>query len=98
MNKLSTVLVIVFCWVLYSFWFGKNNIFDYFKLKDELVEQKNINEQLRQRNEKMFAEINNLTNEGSAVEERARSELGMIKAGEHFYRILYDSPKPNTNK
>ncbi|NOJ99469.1 cell division protein FtsB, partial [Corallococcus coralloides] len=38
------------------------------------------------------AEVTDLKEGQSAIEERARSELGMIKPGEKFYRVVEDAP------
>lgn len=43
------------------------------------------------RNEQLFAEINDLNDGQDAIEERARTELGMIKPGESFYRMVKES-------
>ena len=46
------------------------------------------NRGLEQRNEQLAAEVENLKSGEAAAEERARSELGMIKPGETFYRVV----------
>ncbi len=43
---------------------------------------------LQQRNDALAAEVEDLKSGEAAVEERARSELGMIKPGETFYRVV----------
>ena len=48
----------------------------------------------KMRNEQMFAEIADLDQGSEAIEERARSHLGMIKPNEHFYRIVTESVSP----
>ncbi|MDT1000423.1 septum formation initiator family protein, partial [Pseudomonas aeruginosa] len=50
------------------------------------------NEGLQQRNDALAAEVKDLKEGQSAIEERARSELGMIKPGEKFYRVVVDAP------
>ena len=49
------------------------------------------NNKLKARNEQMFAEVNDLQQGFQAIEERARSHLGMVKPNEYFYRIIIDS-------
>ncbi|KFA59497.1 cell division protein FtsB [Gilliamella apicola] len=56
-----------------------------------LSNMRQYNDKLKIRNEQMFAEINDLQRGLEAVEERARSHLGMIKPDEYFYRIIIDS-------
>ena len=55
------------------------------------AEQEAENGQLRQRNEALAAEVEDLKSGEAAIEERARSELGMVKPGETFYRVIDDA-------
>jgi len=55
----------------------------------ELVEQQRAeNEELEKRNEALAAEVEDLRAGLDAVEERARSELGLIREGEAFFLIV----------
>jgi len=91
MRILSLVLLVLLAWLQYLFWFGKNNFSEYREIRREIVSQQQENNQLKQRNERQFAEIRDLAEGERAIEERARTELGMIKKGEHFYRIITDN-------
>jgi len=88
--KLPFFLLVVLAYLQYSFWFGKNNFFDYQNNKNVVKEMQTTNKNLKLRNEQMFAEINDLYNGSEAIEERARN-LGMIKPNEYFFRIIHDS-------
>lgn len=90
MKILSFVFLCVFAYLQYSLWFGNNNVNDYKTLNQTNQVQSAENEKLKQRNAKMFAEIHALSEEQSAVEERARNDIEMIKKDEHFYRIIID--------
>lgn len=57
-------------------------------ITSELEVQHLVNEELQERNDKMFAEIDDLRQGLDAIEERARNELGLVKDGETFYRIV----------
>ena len=46
------------------------------------------NEKLTQRNQMMYSEIEDLKSGYEAIEERARNELGLVKEGETFFRIV----------
>ena len=48
----------------------------------------NLKRLLKQRNAALAAEVEDLKSGEAAVEDRARSELGMIKPGETFYRVV----------
>jgi cell division protein FtsB len=57
-------------------------------MKQSLLEQKEANEKLRQRNKLLFADTDDLKLGLEAIEERARNELGMIKDNETFFRLI----------
>src|SRR3546814_20843677 len=68
-------------------------------LSQQVEQQRRDNGGLQQRNDALAAEVAELKSEdgGAAVEERARSQLGMIKPGETFYRVVEDRrPVPPT--
>ena len=46
------------------------------------------NEQLQERNQSLAAEVHDLKNGYEAIEERARSEMGMVKNDETFYQVI----------
>ncbi|WP_275076147.1 cell division protein FtsB [Providencia rettgeri] len=91
MGKLTLLLIAILAWLQYSLWLGKNGIHDYVQVKDDVAAQEIVNSSLKMRNEQLFAEINDLNDGQDAIEERARSELGMIKPGESFYRMVKES-------
>jgi len=87
--RLITVTLVVFLALLqYRLWFGKNSVPDYFDLKDEMSRQQLANEKLTQRNKLLYADIDDLKSGLEAIEERARNELGLIKEGETFFRLI----------
>ncbi|PIJ50524.1 cell division protein FtsB [Erwinia sp. OLTSP20] len=90
MGKLTLLLLVLLGWLQYSLWLGKNGIHDYSRVKDDVAQQQASNAQLKTRNDRLFAEIDDLNGGSEAIEERARDELGMIKPGETFYRLVPD--------
>ncbi len=54
----------------------------------QVAEQKAENAKLKQRNEALAADVQDLKHGKEAIEERARSELGLIKPGEMFYQVV----------
>lgn len=93
MKWITAVLVILLGLLQYRLWFGKNSIPDYVAKKQEVAEKRDANANLRQRNSLLKADISDLKIGLEAIEERARNELGLIKEGETFYRILPAEPK-----
>ncbi|TBR10072.1 MAG: cell division protein FtsB [Lysobacter sp.] len=66
-------------------------------LQQRVAETDHENSGLRERNAALAAEVHDLKSGEAAVEERARSELGMIRPGEVFYRVVENaaaSPEP----
>ena len=58
------------------------------KLRAAVAEQRAMNEQLRERNAALDAEVVNLKQGLEAAEERARTDLGMIGPKETFYQVV----------
>lgn len=69
-------------------WFGDASVRDVINLKQTVKEQQAKNEQVKQRNAVLAAEVEDLKTGLEAIEERARSELGMIKKDETFIHIV----------
>lgn len=88
MKKITLLLLILLGWLQYSLWFGRNGIHDFIRVKNDLTQKMEYNIKLKVRNNKLFAEINDLNIGQEAIEERVRNELGMIKPGETFYRLI----------
>jgi cell division protein FtsB len=91
---LLLVLAGLLAWLQYRFWLGPGNSGEVLVLESQVEHQKRDNEGLRQRNAALAAEVKDLKDGEAAIEERARSELGMIKPGETFYRVVEDAPEP----
>lgn len=85
---IPVVLLVLLGLLQYRLWFGKNSIPDYINREQEVQAQAEQNANLAQRNALLEADINDLKIGLEAIEERARNELGLIKRGETFYRIL----------
>jgi cell division protein FtsB len=93
MRSLRIVLVLLvalLAWLQYRLWFGGGGEGEVQALQEQVQKQARDNGGLQQRNDALAAEVKDLKNEGGgeAIEERARSELGMIKPGETFYRVV----------
>ena len=69
-------------------WFGHGGRQEVRDLEVRVATQQRENAELRKRNEALAAEVEDLKSGTEAIEERARSELGMIKPGEVFYQVI----------
>lgn len=67
---------------------------------EQEVEQVNIEvKRLQERNQSLDAEVKDLKKGLDAIEERARSEMGMIKEGEIYYQVIEsEKDKSSTNE
>ncbi|TSE26503.1 Cell division protein FtsB [Tepidimonas sediminis] len=68
-------------------WFGRASVAEVRALRRELAELELANEQARQRNERLAAEVRDLREGLETVEEIARQELGLVKPDEIFVQI-----------
>ncbi len=65
-------------------------MFQVWKIENAIERQLVKNNHMRERNAILAAEVNDLKQGLEAIEERARSELGMIKQNETFYQVIDD--------
>lgn len=94
--KLVTLLLIALIAALqYPLWLGKGSWSRVWEINRQLRDQIQANQKLQARNAALDAEVRNLKQGLEAIEERARSELGMIKQDEIFFQILEDKRKAN---
>lgn len=80
-----TVLLIV---IQYPLWLGKGGWLRVWDMDQQVVAAHEKNDELKARNAKLDSEVHDLKEGTGAVEERARTELGMIKQDEIFVQIL----------
>ncbi len=85
------LLIALIIFIQYRLWFDAGGILAMQQLKKQLTLQTTENEQLKQRNDNLVLQIQNLQSNQDAIESRARQELGMIKKGETFYQLV-DKP------
>lgn len=72
----------------YKLWIGDGGLLEVWQLHHSLRTEARENERLRERNKALEAEVRDLKIGLEALEERARTELGMIRDGETFYQIV----------
>ena len=96
MKSLLAILVVAIVLLQLKMWFGEGGYRDVQRLAARVEEQARENEELAQRNRELQAEVDDLRQGLQAIEERARSELGMVKEDEEFYQVV--PGKPNGRK
>ena len=94
MRALTVVLVILIAAIQTPLWFGKGGWLRVWELDRQLAQAREHNDKLRARNAALDAEVRDLKTGYDAIEERARSELGMIKQDEVFYQVVAQPAKP----
>lgn len=94
MRILLAILIIALVLLQAKLWLGEGGYSDVQRLRERVVEQEEENAVLKARNETLRAEVEDLREGLEAVEERARSELGMIREDEEFYLVV---PAPENN-
>ena len=90
MRAVTLILIVLLLLLQYPLWIGKGSWLKVWDLNRQLEAQRQINLQTQSRNAVLDAEVRDLKQGTAAIEERARSELGMIKRDEVFYQIVED--------
>lgn len=88
MRTVYSILFALFVILQYDLWFGEGSQVDAWRLQQSIDAQQQENLRLQERNQALAAEVADLKNGRAAIEERARSELGMIKQGETFVQVV----------
>ena len=102
----SSKLVLLFAVVLiaglqYQFWLGEGGYFPHQALTQQITQQAEVNDELKERNRILAAEVYDLKNGAEAIEEHARLDLGLVKPNETFvqmstissrYKAIYINP------
>lgn len=91
MRLLALALAILLLAIQYPLWLGKGGFFRVWEMEKEISKEKRSNLQLKARNDALEAEVQDLKQGADALEERARSELGLVKQGEVFFQMAPDS-------
>jgi cell division protein FtsB len=88
MKLLAGILGALILLIQYPLWLGKGGWLHVSGVDRQLSEQQAKNAQLEARNVALEAEVRDLKQGVEAIEERARYELGMIKADEVFFQVV----------
>ena len=88
MKWLAAALAVAVILLQYRVWFSEDGVREVTRLKSAVATQSTENEQLAERNKQLAAEVRDLKTGMDALEERARSDLGMIARNETFYQVV----------
>ena len=88
MKVLVAILVVLLLLLQYRLWVGDGSLGEVWRLHQAIEAQQKENERLAERNRALEAEVKDLKQGLEAIEERARSELGMVREDETFYQVV----------
>ena len=82
------ILIVFFLIIQFDIWFKDDGFYRVKELEQMIGSQVEENERLKLRNKQLEREIEELKSGTESIEEKARTDLGMIKEGEEFYLIV----------
>jgi len=88
MKWLAAALAVVLVLLQYRIWVSDSGVRQVERLRQAVAAQQAEDAQLAERNRQLAAEVRNLKTGMDALEERARSDLGMIARNETFYQVV----------
>lgn len=97
MRLLALALGSLILLIQYPLWLGKGGLLRVWEMERQLESQRQANDRLQARNSALDAEVRDLKQGLEAIEERARSELGMVRHDEVFFQVL-DAVPGDSNK
>lgn len=88
MRALIIFLSVLLLLLQYPLWFSEASLPDAWHLQSKIETQQQENKKLEERNRLLKAEVEELKSGLEVVEEKARTELGLIKQGETFFQVI----------
>lgn len=88
MKLFSTILAVLFFSLQYRLWVSEGGMSTVWNLQHAITNQQTENHTLEDRNKVLEIEVKDLKQGMAVLEERARTELGMIKKWETFYKVV----------
>jgi cell division protein FtsB len=96
MKWLASALLTVVLMLQYRLWLSGDGVSELARLSEAVERQKSDNAEAVERNKQLIAEVADLKAGMAAIEERARSELGMIGRNETFFQVVPARPHTMT--
>ena len=88
MKTIIIFMIVLLAFLQYKLWLAGDGIPETWHLQKQVTVQVTKNNLLRDRNKQLDVEVSDLKSGKQALEERARTELGMIKDDEVFYQLI----------
>jgi len=88
MKLLWSIMVLLIILLQGRLWVGEGSFAQVWGLEESIAGQRSENAGLEVRNERLFAEVQNLRGQQGALEERARMNLGLIRENETFFLVV----------
>lgn len=86
------IIVALLAAVQVELWLGKGGLPRVMSLRSQVEVQQKVNAQAQARNERLAAEVRDLREGLEMVEEKARTELGMVKPDEIYVQLTSQAP------
>jgi cell division protein FtsB len=81
-------LLVAFLAMQYRLWVSPDGMRDVWRLESAIAAQTQENDRLKERNSTLAAEVRDLKEGRAAIEERARTDLGMVGRNETFFQVV----------
>ena len=94
MRFFTVILAVALVLLQYRVWVSEHGVREVSRLGAAVEAQAAANVGQRERNRQLVAEVNDLKGGMTALEERARSELGMVGSSETFYQVVTAATPP----
>jgi cell division protein FtsB len=92
MKWLSMALLLVVLGTQYRLWISDDGVREVAQLRSAVATQRAENDRLADRNRQLAEEVRDLKQGFAALEERARSDLGMVAGNETYYQVVPPQP------
>ena len=89
---IAVLLLVAFLALQYRLWLSPNGMRDLWRTERAIEAQTEENERLAERNRTLAAEVRDLKEGRAAIEERARTDLGMVGSNETFFQVVPPPP------
>jgi len=98
MRWLATALLVALVLLQYRIWISDDGLRGVERLQHAVAAQQKLNATLTERNSRLAAEVQDLKSGTAAIDELARSDLGMIGPNETFYQVVEPAPVERSAK